>query len=66
MSALTVHIYPSGDTLPQLLEGNFFHSRELFSLCRHTPRQKPYMVTVEDESGCVQAQMLAVVRYRVS
>lgn len=66
MSTQTVQIYPSGDTLPQLLEGDFFHSRELFSLCRQTPRQKPYMVTVEDESGCVQAQMLAVVRYRTS
>jgi hypothetical protein len=67
MDDFGVHIYSSGDTLPEgLLTGNFFHSRSLFEVSRHTPRHRPYMVTVEDGSGGVAAQMLALVRYRSS
>lgn len=60
-------VYSSGDTLPSgLREGNFFHSRQLFDICRNTSRHRPYMVTLEDDGGNVVAQMLAVVRYRSS
>ena len=58
-------IYTSPGTLPPgLLTDNFFHSRQLFMLCRDTPRQKPYLVTAETADGRVVAQLLAVVRYR--
>ena len=60
-------IYTSGDTLPEgLMEDNFFHSPQFFALCQQTPRHRPYMVTVESDDGQIQAQMLAVVRYRTS
>ncbi len=67
MNQLTTKIYTSSEGLPEgLLEGNFFHSRQLFLLCKQTPRMKPYMVTVETSEGVVCAQMLAIVRYRSS
>ena len=67
MNELTTHIYSSNDTLPDgLMEENFFHSPQLFHLCRKTPRQQPFMVTVETPDGEVVAQMLAVLRRRAS
>ena len=67
MSALAIHIYPSGNKLPDgLSEEHFFHSPQFFTLCRQTPRIRPYMVTAETEEGRVVAQMLALVRYRSS
>lgn len=66
MNEQSVHIYTGSDELPQLMDDSFFHSRELYGLCRSTPRHKPYMVTVEEADGTVVAQMLALVRYRVS
>lgn len=60
-------IYTSGDTLPEgLMEDNFFHSPQFFALYQQTPRHRPYMVTLVDDSGALLAQMLAVVRYRSS
>ena len=67
MSELQIRIYTSGDTLPAgLSDENFFHSPQLFSICRQTPRMRPYMVVAETADGTVHAQMLAVVRYRSS
>ncbi len=67
MSDWSTHIYTSTDNLPVgLLNENFFHSSELFQLSRQTPRQRPYLVTVETSQGVVMAQMLALVRYRSS
>ncbi len=67
MSELTVNIYTSSNMLPSgLYEENFFHSPQLFSLAKNTPRHKPYMVTVEDGEGRIMAQMLALVRYHSS
>lgn len=67
MSDYVARIYTSPGTFPQgLLTENFFHSPQLFQLCRNTPRQKPYLVTAEKADGHVAAQMLAVVRYRSS
>jgi hypothetical protein len=67
MSNLRVNIYTSGDALPQELSSiNYFHSPQLFKLCEHTPRLKPFMVTLSTPDGHICAQMLAVVRYRSS
>ena len=67
MEPITTHIYTTGDTLPAgLSTENYFHSPALFQLFSLTPRHRPYMVTVETDSGVVVAQMLAVVRYRSS
>ena len=67
MSELITRIYTSGDQLPHgLYEANIFHSPQLFALAEATPRHKPYLITVETESGEVRAQMLALVRFRSS
>ena len=67
MNSLTTHIYTTGDPLPQGLRSeNFFHSPALFELATQTPRHRPYMVTVETDDGCIEAQLLALVRYRSS
>ncbi len=67
MNEWSTHIYTSSDQLPEgLLNQNLFHGRELFHLCRQTPRHRPYLVTVETSEGAVIAQMLALVRYRSS
>ncbi|MCR5678949.1 MAG: GNAT family N-acetyltransferase [Prevotella sp.] len=64
---LTPHVYTSGDTLPAtLMETNYFHSQQLFTLYAQTPRHKPYMVTLETPEGEVVAKLLAIVRYRSS
>ena len=67
MNDYVARIYTSPGAFPQgLLTDNFFHSPQLFMVCRATPRQKPYLVTAETPGGTVVAQMLAVVRYRSS
>lgn len=67
MSEQTTRIYSGNDRLPDgLKEDNFFHSPHLFMLCKATPRQRPYMVTVEDSNGRILSQMLAIVRRRAS
>lgn len=67
MSDYEARIYTSPGTFPSgLLTDDFFHSAQLFMLYRNTPRQKPYLVTVETPDGSVVAQLLAVVRYRTS
>ena len=67
MSDYVAHVYTTPSAFPQgLLTDNFFHSPQLFMVCRNTPRQKPYLVTIQTPGGTVVAQMLAVVRYRSS
>ena len=67
MSDYEARIYTTPGTFPPgLLTDDFFHSTQLFMLCRNTPRQKPYLVTAEAPDGRVVAQLLAVVRYRTS
>ena len=64
---MTTKIFTSGDPLPPgLMEENFFHSARFFVICQHTPRYKPYLVTLETDEHLLAAQMLAVVRYRSS
>ncbi|MCR4582283.1 MAG: GNAT family N-acetyltransferase [Prevotella sp.] len=65
-NGLTTAIITRKEKLPTLLEGDFFHSRQLFETYANTPRQKPYMVVCTDERGQVVSQLLAVVRYRTS
>ena len=64
MSGLKVNIYTKGDRIPET-GVRFFHSAELFHLCEATPRLRPYLVVVEDDSHVV-AHMLAMLRYRAS
>lgn len=67
MKKFVTQIYTSGDVLPiGLLKENFFHSREFYELIHQTPRQRPYMVTVETADGTIVSQLLALVRYRSS
>ena len=63
---MKVTIYRHTDLLPEFSTGNFFHSRELMTLCEHTPRMKPYMAVVTDDDGVVQAHLLAIMRIRRS
>ena len=66
MNEPLTHIITDQKDLPQLDNGNFFHSRQLFEIAKKTPRQKPYMVVVQSGEGKVMAHLLAVVRYRTS
>ena len=66
MKGIQTHIYTQAEQLPPLEESNFFHSRQLFSICSATPRMKPYMVICTDEAGNVLSQLLANVRYRTT
>lgn len=63
---MKVSIYNHATELPELLEANYFHSRELMELCERTPRHRPYMAVVSDDEGRVVAHMLAIERYRHS
>lgn len=61
---MIVTVYDRSNQLPQLLEGSFFHSKELMEVCEHTPRQKAYMAVVTDDDRQVVAHLLATVRLR--
>ncbi len=63
---MQVTVYEHTSEVPELTQGSFFHSKELMELCEVTPRHKPYMVVVTDDTGCCAAHMLAVVRYKRS
>ena len=67
MSDYVTRIYTTVGSLPKgLMTDNYFHSPQFFTLCKSTPRQKPYLVTAETANGHVVGQMVAVVRYRSS
>ena len=63
---MNVTIFEHANDLPSLSSNNYFHSHELMELCEQTPRQKPYMVVVTDDTGHVCAHLLAVERSRRS
>ena len=44
-----IDIYTKSKDLPTLLEGNYFHSRELFIIYEQTPGCTPYMVVVSNK-----------------
>lgn len=60
-----VDIYTTSQELPELLEGNFFHSRELFCILEKVPGDKPLMAVASQE-GAVVGQMLAIIHRRGS
>jgi len=64
VNGLKTTIYRKSEELPVLNEANYFHSTRLFKLTRETPRQKPYMVVVENERGEVVSHLLGIIRYR--
>ena len=66
MKGIETNIYSKMEKLPDIIDDNFFHSRELFSMSVQTPRMKPYMAVCTDESGRVVSQLLSIVRYRTS
>lgn len=62
MREYEVDIYTEKEALPRLLEGNFFHSSELFRIIENTPNDTPYMA-VATQGGNVVAQMLVILHH---
>lgn len=61
-----IKIYTKSECLPQLLEGNFFHSLELFQISERVPSDTPIMAVAITRQGEVVGQMLAVIhRHRI-
>ena len=54
-----IKVYTKSEELPQLLEGNFFHSLELFEISEGVSGDTPFMA-VATENGRTIAQMLAM------
>lgn len=66
MNDYNIKIYTSSKELPaQLLDGNFFHSRELFQMVEESPGDTPYM-TVATKDDQVVGQLLVIVHRRGS
>ncbi len=63
---LKVTIYTHATDVPDIPDGNYFHSMEAMKLTEQTPRHKPFMVVVTDGEGSVIAHMLATMRYKRS
>lgn len=61
-----MRIYSWGDSLPPLPAASFFHSPELFHIVGNSSGQTPYMLVVTDDSGTVMANMLAILRRRLT
>lgn len=64
MNGLTTTIYRKSSELPELEGANFFHSRQLFTICEQVSRQRPYMVVTTDETGKVVSHMLGILSIR--
>lgn len=64
MNQLITSIYTKSKGMPTLRQGSYFHSLELMEVCEAAPRQRPYMVVINDESGRELCHMLGIVRYR--
>ena len=64
MKGLTTTIFTKSKGMPTLRQGSFFHSRELMEICEEAPRQRPYMVVVNDTAGNELCHMLGIVRFR--
>ena len=65
MNDFNIRIYTENKELPELLKGNFFHSKELFLIEEQTPKDTPYMA-VATRDGKVRGQLLVIVRRRGS
>ncbi len=59
MREYEINIYKEKDTLPPILEGDFFHSLELFQILGQTPGAAPMMV-IATHKGKVAGQMLVI------
>lgn len=64
MNQLVTTIYTKSEGMPALLEGSYFHSRELMEICEAAPHQRPYMVVVSTPDGHELCHMLGIVRFR--
>ena len=66
MNDFSVNIYTSSKELPtRLVEGNFFHSKELFQIVEESPNDTPFMAVATHE-GEVRGQLLVIVHRRGS
>ena len=63
---LEIRVIEHDEELPQLLTGNFFHSRDLFRIMAATPGHRPMMAVAVDGDGNVVAHLLACIRRRGS
>lgn len=63
---VNVNIYTRSEDLPQMQQGNFFHSPELFRIIENTPGQWPFMAVATDDDGRIVGHMLAMLRRRGS
>ena len=54
-----IKVYTESEELPRLLEGNFFHSLELFEISERVPGDTPVMA-VASKDGQIAGQLLAV------
>ena len=64
MKGLTTTIFTKSKGMPTLRQGSYFHSRELMEICEEAPRQRPYMVVVNNTAGNELCHMLGIVRFR--
>lgn len=64
MKGLTTTIFTKSKGMPTLRQGSYFHSRELMEICEEAPRQRPYMVVINDTAGNELCHMLGIVRFR--
>lgn len=64
MEGIKTTIYTKTEGLPKLIEGSYFHSRNLMEICEAAPRQRAYMVVITNLEGRELSHMLGIVRYR--
>lgn len=64
MKGLTTTIFTKSKGMPSLRQGSYFHSCELMEICEEAPRQRPYMVVINDTAGNELCHMLGIVRFR--
>lgn len=65
MNNYSIQIYEKSEEMPQLLDGNFFHSPALFRIIEQVPNDTPYMAVISQD-GEVKGQMLVIVHRRGS
>lgn len=55
-----INIYTKSEDLPSLLEGDFFHSQELFHIAENVSGNTPYMAVAKGVNGEVVGQILVI------
>lgn len=66
MNNYNIDIIKKSEELPELSDGNFFHSRELFRILEAVPECTPYMIVATNGKGEVCAHLLAMLWRRGS